>query len=117
MQNAWPKIIDDPLMLIFLEIVAMSLLAFFGWKAADTWNMDKCRCTAVGLCKMQDQKSLTIHWRSILKGSRNVVVGIFEWKGGRYVKCGQISLNRPWIIQNAWPQIGDAPLMWISRMG
>jgi len=101
----------------FQEIIAKSLLTFFGWKVADSWNMGKCHCTAVGLCKTQDRKSLTLRWRSFLGDSHNVVASIFGLKGGRYVKCGQISINSPWIIQNAWPKIVDAQLMLISRMG
>jgi len=66
---------------------------------------------------MQDQKSLTLRWGAILGDGRNVVIGIFGLRGRRYIKCGQISLNGPWIIQNAWPQIVDAPLMLISRIG
>jgi len=51
--------------------------------------------------KMQDQKLLTHRGCSFLGDSCNVVASIFGLKGGQYVKCGQISLNNPWIIQNA----------------
>jgi len=95
----------------------MTSLAFSGWNAADTWYIGKCLCITVALCKMQDQKSWTLHWCSFLEDSRNVVTSIVVLKDGQYIECGQISLNSPWIIQNARPHIVDAPLMLMSRMG
>jgi hypothetical protein len=66
---------------------------------------------------MQDQKSLTLHWRSFLGGGSDMVVGIFAHKGGQYCHYGLMLSRSLVIIQDARPEIGDAPLTLISRMG
>jgi len=45
-----------------------------------------------------------------------MVVGIFAHKGGQYCHYGLMLLCSPVIIQDATPEIGDAPLTLISRM-
>jgi len=46
-----------------------------------------------------------------------MVVGIFAHKGGQYCHYGWMLSHSLVIIQDARPEIGDAPLMLISRMG
>jgi len=46
-----------------------------------------------------------------------MVIGPFAYKGGQYCHYGLRLSRSPVIIQDARPEIGDAPLMFISRMG
>ena len=62
----------------------MFSLAFFCWKAADTFKVGRCRCAASGLFLAQDQKSYTLCWRSVLGDSRDVVPNRFAQKGAQY---------------------------------
>jgi len=41
----------------------------------------------------------------------------FSHKGGQYCHYGLIQPRSPVVIQDAWPEIGDTPLMLISPMG
>jgi hypothetical protein len=66
---------------------------------------------------MQDQKSLTLRWRSFLGGGSDMVVGIFAHKGGQYCHYGLMLSRSLVIIQDARPEMGDTPLTLISRMG
>jgi len=79
--------------------------------------MGICRCLALELYKMQDEKSLTLCWRLFLGGGSNMVVGSFAHKGGQYYHYGFMLSRSPVIIQDARPEIGDAPLTLISLMG
>jgi len=45
-----------------------------------------------------------------------MVVGIFAHKGGQYCHYGLMLSRRLVIIQDARPEIGDAPVFHISRM-
>jgi len=46
-----------------------------------------------------------------------MVVGIFAHKGGQYCHYGLMLSGNLVIIYDARPEIGDAPLTLISRMG
>jgi hypothetical protein len=46
-----------------------------------------------------------------------MVVGVFAHKGGQYCYYGLMLSRSLVIIQDARPEIGDAPLTLISRMG
>jgi len=46
-----------------------------------------------------------------------MVVGIFAHKGSQYCHYGLMLLHSLVIIQDARPEIGDAPFTFISRMG
>jgi hypothetical protein len=46
-----------------------------------------------------------------------MVVGLFAYKGGQYCHYGLMLSRSLVIIQDARPEIGDAPLTLISRMG
>jgi len=66
---------------------------------------------------MQDQESLTLRWRSFLWGGSDIVAGLCAHKGGQYWDYGLILSHSPVIIEDARPEIGDAPFTLISRMG
>jgi len=66
---------------------------------------------------MQDQKLLTLRWRSFLGGGSDMVVGIFAHNAGQYCHYGLMLSRSLVIIQDARPEISDAPLTLISRTG
>jgi len=101
----------------FEEVVAISSLAFLPRKAAIIMIMGICHCSALELSMMQDQKSLTLCWRSFLGGGSDVVVGPVAHSGGQYYHYGLMLSRSPVIIQDARPEISDAPLTLISPMG
>ena len=74
-------------------------------------------CTALELSKMQDQKLFTLCWRSVLGGGSDIVIGLCAHTGGQLCDYGLILLRSPVSNQHARPEIGDAPLKLISRMG
>jgi len=66
---------------------------------------------------MQDQKSLTLRWGSFLGGANDIVAGQFAHTHGQYCDYGLTLSHSPVVIQDARPEIGDAPLTLISRIG
>jgi len=64
---------------------------------------------------MQDQKLLTLHWRSFLGGGSNIVTTIFTHKGSQHIDYSVISLHSGLIIKDARTKIVDAPLTLIFR--
>jgi len=72
----------------FLEVSEISGGAFLPIQVANTSIMVKDGCTAVGFCKVQDQKLLTLLWHSFLGDSHDVFASIFQLKGGRYMEYG-----------------------------
>jgi len=66
---------------------------------------------------MQEQKSFTLRWRSFLGGGSDIVAGLYAHKGSEHCDYGLILSRSPVIIQDARPEIRDAPLMLISTMG
>jgi hypothetical protein len=79
--------------------------------------MGICRCTALELSMMQDQKSLTLRWRSFLEGGSDMVVGPFVHKCGQYCHYGLMLSCSLVIIQDVRPEISNTTLTLISRMG
>ena len=79
--------------------------------------MGVCLWTALELSKMQDQKSLTLRWRSFLGGVGDIVAGLCAHEGGPYCDYGLILSRSPEIIHKARPEFGDAPLTLSSSMG
>jgi hypothetical protein len=79
-----------------------------------TWEV--CPCTALKLSEMQDQKSLTLHWRPYLWGGSIILTGDCAYKDGRYFDHGITLLRSPVIIQHARPEFSNTLLMLISRM-
>ena len=49
----------------FYEVLAELLMGFLPTNAANTVIQGICQCQAVGLCKLHDHKSLTLHWRIV----------------------------------------------------
>jgi len=76
-----------------------------------------CLSTALKLSRMQDQKSLMIRRCSFSGGDSDVVAGLCAHKDGKYWDYSSIVSHSPVIIQDATPEIGDAPLTLISRIG
>jgi len=66
---------------------------------------------------MQGQKWLTLHWHSFSRWGRECVAFSFANKGGQYVFYEYLQPIATQITQDARPEIVDAPLMLISRMG
>jgi len=98
------------------EAVATSSGAVLPIKAADCSIMRQHHCVAVWLSKMQAQISLTLRWWSFLGDSSDIVTSILSNKGGQYYDYGCMLWHSTWIIQDAKPKIGDAPLTLIVRM-
>jgi len=65
---------------------------------------------------MNGQKSFILLCCSFLRGSSDIVTSICPNKAGQYCDFGLIPLHSPAIIQDARPDILDAPLMFISSM-
>jgi len=63
---------------------------------------------------MQDQKSLTLRWRSFLGGGSDMVIGSFAHKGGQYCHYGLRLARSLDIIQDARPENGD---QWFHQSG
>jgi len=62
---------------------------------------------------MQDQKLLTLRWRSFLGGGKNIVPSIIAHKGGRYIDYGLMSMHSASSVHDARPEIVDALLTFI----
>jgi hypothetical protein len=92
-------------------------MAFLTITAANIMIMGVCRYRALELSKMPDKNSLTLHRRSFLVGGSDIVSGLCAHIGGQYYDDGLMLSRSPVIIQNALPEIGDALLTLISRMG
>jgi len=95
----------------------MLSLAFLPIKAGNIVIMGVCHHTALESLKMQDQKSLTLCWRSFLGGGSNIVTGCCANKGGQCCDYGLLLPHSPVIIKEARPEIGDAALKFIFKMG
>jgi hypothetical protein len=85
-------------------------------KVANIVILGVCYCTALELSKMQDQKALTLHSGSVLRGGSNNVAALCVYKGGQYSHYSLTLAHRPVIIQDARPEIRDTPLMLISMI-
>jgi len=59
---------------------------------------------------MESQKSLTLRSRSFLGHTGDVVAAIFTKKDGRWYDYGVMSPVSQLILQDAWPEVIDAPL-------
>jgi len=66
----------------------ISALSFLPIKAANIVNMGVPCCRPLEFSKMQDQKSLTLHWGSFLGGGSNIFAGHCANKGGQYTDYG-----------------------------
>ena len=79
--------------------------------------MGVCGCTSRVLSMMPDQKLLTLSWRWFLAGGSDMVVVLFAHQGGQYCHYGLMLSRSLVIIQDARPEIGDALVTLISRIG
>jgi len=77
--------------------------------------LDWCSCIAHWLSKMQDQKSLTLHWSSFLEGGSDIVSTISANKFGEHVDYSLTSLHISLIMDDARIKIVDTLLMLIFR--
>jgi len=66
---------------------------------------------------MQQQKLLTLRWRSFLGDSSDLDASIFALKGGQYFVCVSQQPSLFLIIRLTGPKIDEASLMLISRIG
>jgi len=64
---------------------------------------------------MQDQKSLTLGWRSFLGGGSDITTSILAHKGGRYIDYGLMPMHSALSVHDARPKIVDALLTLIFR--
>jgi len=66
---------------------------------------------------MRDPKLLTLSWPSFSRWVRECVVSSFVFKGGQYLSYDYLEPIATQITHDVRPQIVDAPLKLISRMG
>jgi len=66
-----------------------------------------CLSVALRLSKMQDQKLLSLRWRSFLGGGNDIVNSIFAHKGGRYIDYGLMSMHSTLSVHDVGPKIVD----------
>jgi len=64
---------------------------------------------------VQDQKSLTLRWRSFLGSGSDILAATLSPKGGQISDYSLISSHSCSIIQDEWTQIVDAPLTLIFK--
>jgi hypothetical protein len=85
--------------------------------AGSTLYMNYCHEATLRLAKMQDEHSLTLHWRT-LPGWGNERVDIdFATNGCEYLIDRYLQPIATQITPGARPRIIDAPLLLILRMG
>jgi len=164
-QDAWPKIVDPPLTLIFMmghgeywnlfclyrqpkiplwlntpyqrchfpthmtknrwhsidahfhDGARRVLLSVFPIKAAKNSFMTDYNLSEVWFPRTQDQKLLTLHWRSFSWWGREGIAVCLAYKGGQKLRCDWLQLIGGVIAQDAWPYIVDAPLTLIFMIG
>jgi hypothetical protein len=85
--------------------------------AANIIIMRVCRRTALELCKIQAEMSLTLSWRWFCGGGSNIVAGLCAHNGSQYCDYDLMLSRSPVIAKDVRPEIGDALLTLISRMG
>jgi len=92
-------------------MLAILLLAFLLIKATDTLIMYHCDQVFISSWDLQDQKSLTVRWRSFLECGKDHVSFLFTYYVSQYIQFGRLWLCSPCIGENASLKIVDAPLM------
>jgi len=86
-------------------------------KAANSRYLDVCDHSPIRSPKMQDQKSLTLRWRSFSEWGRECVTSSLAYRGSRYIIYERLYLIATQITQGARPKIIDSLLTVIFRMG
>jgi hypothetical protein len=82
------------------QVVAISTLTILIKKVANTSIMSQCGSTAVWLCIIQCQKSLTLHWRSCSKWGITLSICFLPIKASDTLimhNSEQISLQLPYL--------------------
>jgi hypothetical protein len=87
------------------------------YKGIQIMIMGVCHCRVLELSKMKEQKSLPHGWRSFLGGGRDIFACLCVHQGGQYFDYSLTLLSSPVIVQDARPEISNALLTVISRMG
>jgi len=78
--------------------------------------MDACDQEPLILPQMQNQKSLTLHWRSSSEWGREHVTMFLAYKGSQYLVYDYLQPVAPQITQDTLPTIIDAPFTLIFKM-
>jgi hypothetical protein len=86
-------------------------------KPANSRYIDVCDHSPIRLPKMQDQKSLSLHWCSFSEWSRVCVTFSFASEGSLYLVYEHLHRIATQITQGARPKIIDSPLTLTFRMG
>jgi len=94
-----------------------NVACYLSIKAADSWYIDVCNHSPIGLPKMQDQKSLTLRWRSFSEWVRECVTFSFAYKSSLYLIYERLHPIATQITQGARPKIIESLLTLIFRMG
>jgi len=79
-------------------------------KAANTSIMGQCHSTALGLCKMQHTKSLTLCWRSLSDRCCDHVTIALALNGWQFVDYAHMPQQSPPNIHDATPKSVDTLL-------
>ena len=85
--------------------------------AANILIIGVCQFTAYVLSELQDEKLLTLHRRSVIGGDTDIVAAICAHDGLQYWDHVFTLSHSQVILQEARPEIGDAPLMLVSEIG
>jgi len=99
------------------EAVAGTSLAYLGREAANFSSIDVCNHAPLRLPKMWDCSWLTLIWCSFSSWGREHVASDFAYIGCQYLSYDYLQPIPTLITQDARPNIVDAPLTLISRMG
>ena len=86
-------------------------------KASNSWYIDVCDHSPVGLPKVQEQKLLTLCWRSFSEWGRECVTFSFAYKCSLYLIYKHLHPIATQITQDARPKIIDSPLTLVLRIG
>jgi len=86
-------------------------------KAAIWRYMNYCDKATLRLPKMHIQKLLMLRWRSFSEWGRECAAVVFAHKGGQYFIYGCLQPITTEITHNAKPNISNARLMLIFRIG
>jgi hypothetical protein len=123
-QHAWPKIVDAPLTLRWRSVDAhfhdragRVLLSVLPIKAARNSFMTDYNLSEVWFPRTDNQKSLTLHWRSFSWWCREGIANCFAYKGSQKFLYDWLKSIGDVISQDTWRKIVDAPLTLIFTMG
>jgi len=101
----------------FHDGVTKILCTILAEKMAITSHMNLGHPATSRLTKMQDQKSLMLHWHSFSGWGRECVSLVFSTEGGQYFIYVDLWPVTTEIAQDGKPEIIDAGLTLIFRMG